>query len=119
MTREEFVARWTSRKADFGQLGAIVDAAKLCIEVLADFDAVTTAQDETLLTLREAAAQSGYSTDHLRRLARQGRLPCVRRGRRLLFRAGSIPRRATVIDARPVKGYDAAADARQVAARSS
>jgi len=119
MNREDFVRRWRARRDELARLGAHVEGAKLCDEVLADFEAVTTADDEALLGLQDAAARSGYSSDHLRRLHRVGKLPARRDGRRLFFRAGDLPRKATVVDARPVRAYDPIADARRVATRTS
>src|SRR5947209_11670429 len=119
MTREDFVGRWRARRDELARLGAHVEGAKLCEEVLADFESVTTAEDEALLGLQDAAVRSGYSSDHLRRLHRLGKLPARRDGRRLFFRAGDLPKKATVVDARPVRAYDPIADARRVATRTS
>ncbi len=119
MNREDFVRRWRVRREELARLGAHVDGAKLCDEVLADFEAVITAQDEALLGLQDAAARSGYSTDHLRRLHRLGKLPARRDGRRLFFRAGDLPKKLTVVDGQPLRTYDPIADARRVATRTS
>src|SRR5258708_18742019 len=112
MNREDFVRRWRARRDELARLGAHVEGAKLCDEVLADFEAVTTAQDEALLGLQDAAARSGYSADHLRRLHRLGKLSARRDGWRLFFRAGDLPRKPTVVDGHPLKAYDPIADAR-------
>ncbi len=119
MNREDFVRRWRGRRDELARLGAQVEGAKLCDEVLADFDAVTKAEDEALLGLQDATVRSGYSSDHLRRLHRLGKLPARRDGRRLFFRAGDLPKKPTVVDARPVRAYDPVADARRVATRTS
>jgi hypothetical protein len=119
MNREDFVRRWRARRDELARLGAHVEGAKLCDEVLADFEAVTTAEDEALLGLQDAAARSGYSSDHLRRLHRLGKLPARRDGRRLFFRAGDLPRKPNVVDVRPLRAYDPHADARRVATRTS
>lgn len=119
MTHESFVTRWRARRDELARLGAHVDGARLCDEVLADFESVTTAEDESLVGLHEAATRSGYSSDHLRRLHRLGKLPARRDGRRLFFRAGDLPRKPTVVDARPRGAYDPIADARRVATRTS
>jgi len=119
MNREDFVRRWRTRRDELARLGAHVEGSKLCDEVLADFETVVTSEDEALLGLLDAAAHSGYSTDHLRRLHRLGKLPARRDGRRLFFRAGDLPRKPTVVDARPVRAYDPIADARRVATRTS
>jgi len=117
VNRQGFVARWTARCDEFERFGVEVDGAKLCREVLADFEAVTTAEDEALLGLDEACVQSGYSRDHLRRLHHQGKLPARRDGRRLFFRAGDLPRKPARFDNKPILGYDPVADARRVATR--
>lgn len=119
MTRQDFITRWSARRDELARLGAQVDGAKLCDEVLADFEAVITAEDEALLGLQDAAAHSGYSADHLRRLHRLGKLAARRDGRRLFFRAGDLPKKTTVVDAYPFKAYDPIADARRVATRTS
>src|SRR5712691_5900058 len=119
MTREDFVTRWRARRDELARLGAQVDGAKLCDEVLADVDALLTSEDEALLGLRDAATRSGYSSDHLRRLHRLGKLSARRDGRRLFFRAGDLPKKATVVDAQPLRAYDPIADARRVATRTS
>ena len=119
MTRDDFSTRWRARRDELARLGAHVEGAKLCDEVLADFEAVTTAEDESLLGLQDAAARSGYSTDHLRRLHRLGKLPARRDGRRLFFRAGDLPKKPAVVDVRPLRAYDPIADARRVATRTS
>lgn len=119
MTRHDFTTKWRARRDELARLGAQVDGAKLCDEVLADVEALLNSEDEALLGLREAAARSGYSSDHLRRLHRLGRLPARRDGRRLFFRAGDLPKKPSIVDARPVRAYDPIADARRVATRTS
>jgi len=117
MTREDFTTRWRSRRDELARLGAHVDGVKFCDEVLADFEAVVTFEDEALLSLEDAAARSGYSSRHLRRLHDRGDLRARRDGRRLFFRAGDLPKKPTVVDAWPVRAYDPSADARRVATR--
>ncbi len=119
VTREDFVARWRARRDELARLGAQVEGAKLCDEVLADFEAVMTFEDEALLSLLEAAAYSGYSADHLRRMHRLGKLPARRDGRRLFFRRGDLRRKPNIVDFQPIRAYDPVADARRVATRTS
>src|SRR2546425_9202749 len=111
MTREDFVIRWRTRLSEWARIGALVDGGKVCEDVLQDFEAVTRAEDDAELSLSEAAAQSGYSGDHLRRLNRLGKLPAYRKGRSLFFRSGDLPRKPTAPRPSP---YDPVADARQV-----
>jgi len=119
MTREDFSTRWRWRRDELARLGAFVDGAKFCDEVLAEFEALITSEDEALLSLRQAAARSGYHPDHLRRLHRLGRLPARQDGRRLFFRAGDLPKKPTTVDGPAVQAYDPRADARWVATRTS
>src|SRR2546427_7184284 len=86
MTREDFVVRWRTRLSEWARIGALVDGARVCEDVLQDFEAVTRAEDDAELSLSEAATESGYSSDHLRRLHRKGQLPAYRKGRSLLDR---------------------------------
>jgi hypothetical protein len=92
MTRTEFIERWSARQLELERLGAQVDGGRLCREVLGDFEAVTNAEDEVLVSLEDAGQLSGYSTDHLRRLVRDGKLPCEKCGRRLFFKVGTLPK---------------------------
>lgn len=119
MTRQDFTTRWRARRDELARLGAYVEGAKLCDEVLADFEAVTAAEDDAVLSLQQAARLSGYCADHLRKLVRQGKLRATRRGRSLFFRAGDLPKKPAVVDAQPLRAYDPVADARRVATRTS
>src|SRR5437899_13101095 len=93
MTREDFVTRWRTRQSEWARIGALVDGARVCEDVLQDFEAVTRAEDDAELSLSEAAAESGYSGDHLRRLHRLGNLAAYRKGRNLFFRSCDLPRK--------------------------
>ncbi len=59
-----------------------------------ELDAEATSWASELLTISEAAAVSGYSEEHLRRLAREGELPVERNGgpkSRIKVRRGDLP----------------------------
>src|SRR3989454_8117467 len=111
MTREEFLTRWRTRQSEWARIGALVDGARVCEDLLQDFEGGTRAEDDAELTLSEAAAESGYSTDHLRWLHRLGKLPSYRKGRNLFFRSGDLPRKPAAPRLSP---YDPVADARRV-----
>src|SRR2546426_5852907 len=117
MTREEFRARWNGRLSECVRLGILVDGERFCREVLADFDAVISAEDDRVLGLADASEASGYSSDHLRRLYRQGALPGERRGRRIFFRSADLPRKPKSERVQSFGRYDPVADARRVLAR--
>jgi len=116
MTREDFLTRWRTRQSEWARIGALVDGARVCEDVLQDFEAVTRAEDDAELSLSEAAAESGYSSDHLRRLHRLGKLPAVRKGRSLFFRSGDLPKKPTAPNFVP---YDPVVDARRVTSNAA
>lgn len=93
---------------------AIADTVEHCV---AAYRQAFVEQQGQLLSLSKAAAYSGYSEDHLRRLARKGALRVVRQGRRLFCEVGSLPNKPSRFDDLRVEQYDVAADARQVIAR--
>jgi hypothetical protein len=89
----------------------IADAIDRCREA---YQAALQEYDQQLLSLAEAALYSGYSKDHLRRLARSGALSVTLRGRRLFFELHRLPRKPVPFDAPQLRQYDVAADARRV-----
>jgi hypothetical protein len=57
-------------------------------------------QDDVLLTIGEAAALSGYSQDHLRKLLRTGRVKNSGRKGKPLIRAADLPRKPGTLRAK-------------------
>ena len=113
----ELAAAWRSRAADLRRWASAEGGARALEQAADELEtALATAGDE-LVGLEIASSASGYSADHLRRLARDGEVPSIRRGRRLFFRRADLPRKPASIDAALRLGYDAVADARRVAAR--
>lgn len=66
------MARWRARAEEYGRVGALVNGAQLVDGVLADFALLCQEENDAELTLEEAASETGYSKDHLRRLVRDG-----------------------------------------------
>lgn len=93
--------------------------AMICRAMLRDLAQVRAANADRLLTLTEAAVISGYSPDHLGRLARQGKIPNAGTKYRPRLRAGDLPRRPQQQSiAKPAAtAYDPVADARSLAGR--
>lgn len=118
MSALELAARWRANVETLRGFGAAAqaEAVERCARELEE---LARRQDRESLTLREAAARSGYSADHLRRLVRDGVLQAERAGRRLRFQAGDLPRKPKGFDEPPGQAYDPNADARQVIARRS
>jgi hypothetical protein len=117
MSLLDFRNKLCARRDQLSQLRALVDGALLCQDLLAEFDAAMAASEAELLSLAHAAAQSGYSSDHLRRLARIGAINVHRRGRRLFFRAADLPKKPNSLDRIGKQSYNPHADARRLAVR--
>jgi len=111
MTREELFERWHARRETFVRAGAFVDGTKIVDEFLHDLDRVEEVRCQVNLTLREAAAECGYSVEHLARLIRQGRLPNAGRRHAPRLRRSDLPTRRKFARTR-TRSYDVNADAR-------
>lgn len=87
----EVAAKWRRRRDEAKALSSIAPLERVCDEVLADLGAIQDDFERDVLTLGEAAAESGYSTDHIRRLIRDGKLPNAGRRHSPLVRRGDLP----------------------------
>src|SRR5437773_1404763 len=58
-------ARWLARRDEMRRMHALVDGAELCDALLAELDAAVAESSDEALSLQQAAAESGYSADHL------------------------------------------------------
>jgi hypothetical protein len=114
---DEIIERWAARRDELKRLGAKVDGALLCEEVIADLRSIADAQDSETLTLAEASRRSGYSPDHLSRLIRRGILTNAGRKHKPMLLAGELPRRTTRVAAQRPAGYDPNTDARSLRVR--
>jgi hypothetical protein len=113
MTREELERAWAHQRDELARLGALVDGAKLVTEHLAQLADMAAAEDEISLTLKAAAARSGYSPEYLARLIRQGRIRQAGvKGRPRLYAKDVPSRRSTPVAQGGKKAYDVNADAR-------
>lgn len=110
MTRTELVALWSARRDLFQRLKAYVEGARIIEEFITDIALVDDDEKNALVGLREAAAVSGYSVEHLGRLIRQGRL--INHGRKgsPRLRVGELPVRR--FDVRRASSYNVDTDAR-------
>jgi hypothetical protein len=113
MTHEELYAQWTAQCDTFRRIGALVDGSKIVAQFLADLAIVERAEEDVVLTLRQAAALSGYSIEHLARLIRQGRIPNAGRRCAPRLRKGDLPIRRQFARTRP-GSYDVMTDARSL-----
>jgi hypothetical protein len=88
--------RWRQQAALFRQHGheATARAYELCS---GELEAALQAAQNQLLDLQEAAVESGYSSDHLGRLVREGRIPNAGRRNAPKIRRADLPRRPEIV----------------------
>jgi excisionase family DNA binding protein len=119
------VTRWRNDATTLRRHGALHQAAVLegCADELEQ--KLQGVRDE-LLTVEEAAVESGYNAESLRRMVRSGKLPSernigqrthIRIRRRDLPRKPRNPRNHTADSRRPGKEYNPEEDARDIAKR--
>lgn len=97
--RQELIAlhqRWREKAALFRVHGheATARTYEVCSEEL---EAALRRGDEETLDLQEAAKESGYSSDHLGRLVRDGKIPNAGRRNAPKIRRGDLPRRPELV----------------------
>ena len=112
MTAEDFLAKWSAEATAMARRGVMVEGASLCNEILTDCRAVMALEGETVLSLPEAAARSGYSAEHLGRMIRQGRIPNAGRKGAPQIRVTDLPRKPPGLVPSGSRAYDPSADAR-------
>jgi hypothetical protein len=116
VSRESVKAYLNERSREWERLHCMLDGSALCQQLLSLLERLWSFEDRAEVNLDEAARQSGYSRDHLRRLYRQQKLAGRKRGGMLYFRACDVPRKGR-FDVVKASNYDPDADARRVAAR--
>jgi hypothetical protein len=92
VTLDELRRQWVQRRDEWRRLGVQLDGAKLAEEVIAELEQLDAA-GEQLLTLVEAAEESGYSAEHLGRLVRDGGIPNSGRPKAPKIRRRDLPRK--------------------------
>ena len=90
---EVLAACWREQADAYARDAALVRADVLLRRVADELDGAWRAWREAELTLAEAAAESGYSTDRLRELVAEGRLPAAGAPWELRVRRADLPRR--------------------------
>jgi hypothetical protein len=93
MTPAELVVRWREQAQAYDRDGVTV-AARLLARVADELEEVMTAEADTTLTLADAARESGYTTDHLRREIRVGHIPNAGRRNAPRIRRADLPVKA-------------------------
>jgi multidrug efflux pump subunit AcrA (membrane-fusion protein) len=105
---------WRERAEILRKHGA--EQAAKTVETLADeLEASLRAADNVPLTLAQAAAESGYSEDHLARQIRERKIPNAGQRGAPRIRVADLPRKSRVA-AITARAYDPTADARSLLA---
>lgn len=86
--------RWRERADELRAWGNAEGAARALERAADELEEELARRDEDVLTLPEAAEESGYSTDHLARLIRAGRIPNAGRHHAPRIRRADVPRKA-------------------------
>lgn len=110
----DVIERWEVKRGDLARYSAQVDGAALVTEMLADLDALATG--EAPVPLSVAAAETGYTPDHLSRLIKQAKLANYGRKYAPRVRVSECPRKRTDrrLAGRDRVPYDARTDARSL-----
>lgn len=119
MSRAELIAKWRATADVLRAVEAHVSGGALCEQFIADLDAVEVESPDRSLTLAEAAAESGYSAAHLRRLARQGIILASGRGRAWRIVRRSLPVKPSQVAAPAARVHLLGAKAEQVVRASA
>jgi len=88
---QEFFARWEERRDWLSQMGGAANAATLIDAMLTEVRTLLKSKDDEVLSLSQASIESGYSTDHLGRLIRNGTIPNAGRRGSPRLRRSDLP----------------------------
>ena len=113
MTPVELVTLWLTRADELAPYAAPAAEAFRC--AANELSTVLSTAENEILTLGQAAAESGYSHDSLRHLVSDGKVPNAGRRGAPLIRRGDLPRRPQ----RTASSYDAGEDALSIVRRKA
>lgn len=88
------IAQIRQQAQELAQLGALVSAEKLLVAVANQIEACANEDAQELLAPKEAATESGYTSDQLRRKANAGQLTNYGTQTKALYRRSELPRRS-------------------------
>ena len=91
---KDLLVDWRS-EADRMALRGLRESVDLMRSMADQLEAVLGRQHSEILTLREAARESGYSADHLGRMIREGAIPNAGRPGAPKIRRSAVPRKAS------------------------
>lgn len=97
MRRTELEEKWELKAAELRSLSASVDGAAMCQLFIADLHALAAENEDAWVSIAEAAALSGYSQQHIRRLIHSRQLEVDGEGKRRRVRLNSLPRKPSLL----------------------
>lgn len=100
-TLPALVARWREEALVLRRRGAL-GQAEVLEGAATEMEALLAIAGESTVSLQEAAALSGYTTDALTRLVRRGALQNLGRPRAPRFRVRDLPRKPSALRSTPV-----------------
>jgi len=114
---EELRAKWTARLDEWRRLGVQVNGEQVASEILVDLKEITAGWNDDVLSIAQAARESGHSAEHLRRLVRKGKLQNLGRTHAPRVRRSDVPRKPRALSRSGPQLYDPAIDARMLLGR--
>lgn len=90
---------WKARARTLRQWAAANEVATAWEAAASELEAALAKSEEQLLNLQAAAAESGYSAEHLGRLVREGRIPNAGRPNAPRIRLRDLPRKPGFVPA--------------------
>lgn len=93
-------AEWLKRRFGYKRSARVIE------RMASDLEAALRADADELLSLREAAYETGYHEDHLGRLVADGKIPNAGRKHAPRIRRGDLPRKAGERAPADAGGYD-------------
>lgn len=87
------IERWKERQTEWQRLDVSLKGASLAAEIVADLERLAENDGSNELSLTTASNLSGYSTDHLSRLIREGTVPNAGRKGSPRIRRADLPMR--------------------------
>lgn len=85
--------RWADEAKQLRERYALESAARVCEAHVRELAKVVAAQEDEVLTVPEAAQETGYSAQHLRALVSSGTVPNAGRKGQPRIRRGDLPAR--------------------------
>ena len=102
------------RAREYSKVGANVSGAQLCEQIATEIENLSERDGNEAFTIRQAAEESGYTEEHLRRLVRDGKIPNAGRPGSPKIRTADLPRKPSPVAGTGPVAYDPVADAQRI-----